>query len=56
MVHPVFHCSYTLVGAHASYFCLETPYGNVDETYQYFKELLLCHSVKVSICRGINQY
>ncbi|XP_028394695.1 coiled-coil domain-containing protein 189-like isoform X2 [Dendronephthya gigantea] len=25
---------------------VDTPYGNVDDTYQYFKELLLCHSVK----------
>mgnify|MGYP002803578603 CR=1 FL=1 len=25
---------------------VETPYGNVEDTYQYFKELLLCHSVK----------
>ena len=32
-------------------FYLETPYGNVDDTYQYFKELLLCHSVKVGIQR-----
>lgn len=28
-------------------FVIDTPYGNVDDTYQYFKEILLCHSVKV---------
>ena len=26
----------------------DTPYGNVDPVFKYFKELLLCHSVKVS--------
>ncbi|XP_046843434.1 coiled-coil domain-containing protein 189-like [Xenia sp. Carnegie-2017] len=25
---------------------VETPYGNVDDVYDYFKELLLCHSLK----------
>ncbi|GFR81762.1 coiled-coil domain-containing protein C16orf93 homolog [Elysia marginata] len=25
--------------------CIETPYGNLDHTFQYFKDLLLCHSV-----------
>ncbi|XP_077350158.1 cilia- and flagella-associated protein 119 [Lithobates pipiens] len=25
--------------------CVETSLGNVDECYQYFKELLLCHAV-----------
>ena len=27
---------------------LDTPYGNVEPVFEYFKELLLCHSVKVS--------
>ena len=26
--------------------CVETPFGNLDETYNYFKDLVLCHSVK----------
>ncbi|OWF44814.1 coiled-coil domain-containing protein 189-like [Mizuhopecten yessoensis] len=25
--------------------CIETPFGNVDQTFNYFKELVLCHSV-----------
>ncbi|XP_033748817.1 coiled-coil domain-containing protein 189-like isoform X2 [Pecten maximus] len=25
--------------------CIETPFGNVDQTFDYFKELVLCHSV-----------
>ena len=32
-----------------SYFTIDTPYGNVDDAYKYFKELLLCHSVKVNL-------
>ena len=28
-------------------FISETPFGNVDQCFQYFRELLLCHSVKV---------
>lgn len=27
----------------------ETPYGNLDYTYKFFKELLFCHCVNVSI-------
>jgi hypothetical protein len=31
------------------YFCLpETPFGNLDHTFRYFKELILCHAVSVS--------
>ena len=30
------------------FFMLDTPYGNVEPVFEYFKELLLCHSVKVS--------
>lgn len=30
-------------------YLLDTPYGNVDDIYLYFKELLLCHSVKVGV-------
>lgn len=30
--------------------CTETPFGNVNETFTYFKDLILCHSVKVCIC------
>ncbi|CAD5119122.1 DgyrCDS7766 [Dimorphilus gyrociliatus] len=26
--------------------CTETPFGNVNETFSYFKDLILCHSVK----------
>ena len=26
---------------------LETPYDSMQETYEFFKSLLLCHSVKV---------
>ncbi|XP_053375326.1 cilia- and flagella-associated protein 119-like isoform X3 [Mercenaria mercenaria] len=25
--------------------CIETPFGNLDETFSYFKELVLCHAV-----------
>lgn len=25
--------------------CIETPFGNVDQTFNYFKELVLCHAV-----------
>ncbi|XP_062619349.1 cilia- and flagella-associated protein 119-like [Saccostrea cucullata] len=25
--------------------CIETPFGNLDETFNYFKDLLLCHAV-----------
>lgn len=25
--------------------CIETPFGNLDHTFKYFKELLLCHAV-----------
>lgn len=25
--------------------CIETPFGNVEQTFNYFKELLLCHAV-----------
>ncbi|XP_072273120.1 cilia- and flagella-associated protein 119 [Pyxicephalus adspersus] len=25
--------------------CVETSLGNVEETYQFFKELLLCHAI-----------
>ncbi|KAL4223699.1 hypothetical protein ACF0H5_017167 [Mactra antiquata] len=25
--------------------CIETPFGNLDHTFSYFKELLLCHAV-----------
>ncbi|KAL5016133.1 hypothetical protein ScPMuIL_005722 [Solemya velum] len=25
--------------------CIETPFGNLDQTFQYFKDLLLCHAV-----------
>ncbi|XP_072043900.1 cilia- and flagella-associated protein 119-like isoform X2 [Amphiura filiformis] len=26
--------------------CSETPFGNVEQCYEYFKELVLCHAVK----------
>ena len=26
--------------------CVETPFGNLDQTYDCFKNLILCHSVK----------
>lgn len=26
--------------------CCETPFGNVEQCYEYFKELVLCHAVK----------
>ncbi|XP_022086401.1 coiled-coil domain-containing protein 189-like [Acanthaster planci] len=26
--------------------CSETPFGNLEQTYNYFKELVLCHAVK----------
>lgn len=26
----------------------ETPFGNVDQTFNYFKEMVLCHAVNVS--------
>jgi hypothetical protein len=29
--------------------CIETPYDNMEETYEYFKSLLLCHSVKACL-------
>ncbi|KAL3856756.1 hypothetical protein ACJMK2_011477 [Sinanodonta woodiana] len=25
--------------------CIETPFGNIDQTFNYFKELVLCHAV-----------
>ncbi|CAG2242614.1 unnamed protein product [Mytilus edulis] len=25
--------------------CIETPFGNVDQTFNYFKEMVLCHAV-----------
>eukprot|EP00105_Crassostrea_gigas_P019784 XP_011438393.1 PREDICTED: coiled-coil domain-containing protein 189-like [Crassostrea gigas] len=25
--------------------CIETPFGNLDQTFSYFKDLLLCHAV-----------
>ncbi|KAK3084051.1 hypothetical protein FSP39_007373 [Pinctada imbricata] len=25
--------------------CIETPFGNLDQTFKYFKDLLLCHAV-----------
>jgi len=27
----------------------ETPYGNVDSCFAYFKDLVLCHAVKVCV-------
>lgn len=30
------------------FFSLETPFGNLDQTFSYFKDLLLCHAVNVS--------
>ena len=27
----------------------ETPYDNMEETFEYFKSLLLCHSVKACL-------
>ncbi|KAJ8312902.1 hypothetical protein KUTeg_010275 [Tegillarca granosa] len=29
--------------------CIETPFGNVEQTFNYFKELLLCHAVNVRL-------
>ncbi|XP_050408007.1 cilia- and flagella-associated protein 119 isoform X2 [Patella vulgata] len=26
--------------------CIETPFGNLEQTFKYFKDLLLCHAVK----------
>jgi len=26
--------------------CIETPFGNLDHCYNYFKDLVMCHSVK----------
>ncbi|ESO95303.1 hypothetical protein LOTGIDRAFT_214955 [Lottia gigantea] len=26
--------------------CIETPFGNLDQTFKYFRDLLLCHAVK----------
>ncbi|PIK51643.1 putative coiled-coil domain-containing protein [Apostichopus japonicus] len=26
--------------------CIETPFGNLDQCFNYFKELVLCHAVK----------
>ena len=31
------------------FFLSETPFGNVEQCYEYFKELVLCHAVKVSV-------
>ena len=28
--------------------CVETPFGNVENTLRYFRDMLLCHAVKVS--------
>ncbi|XP_060590623.1 cilia- and flagella-associated protein 119-like, partial [Ruditapes philippinarum] len=25
--------------------CIETPFGNLDETFSFFKEMVLCHAV-----------
>lgn len=30
-------------------FCAETPFGNLEHTFRYFKDLILCHSVNVSL-------
>lgn len=27
--------------------CVETPFGNVENTFRYFRDMLLCHAVKV---------
>ena len=29
--------------------CVETPFGNVQQTFKYFRDMLLCHAVKVSL-------
>ena len=29
--------------------CAETPFGNVDSCFAYFKDLVLCHAVNVSV-------
>ena len=30
------------------FLCAETPFGNLEQTFRYFKELILCHAVSVS--------
>ncbi|XP_030066373.1 cilia- and flagella-associated protein 119 isoform X3 [Microcaecilia unicolor] len=30
-------------------FCIETPLGNIEQCYNYFTELLLCHTVRVRL-------
>ena len=27
--------------------CIETPFGNLEQAFRYFRDMLLCHSVKV---------
>ncbi|WAR03787.1 CC189-like protein [Mya arenaria] len=29
--------------------CIETPFGNLDQTFSYFKEMVLCHAVNVRL-------
>lgn len=28
--------------------CVETPFGNVDQAFKYFRDMILCHAVKVN--------
>jgi len=32
--------------------CAETPFGNVERCFAYFKDLVLCHAVKVRASHG----
>ena len=43
---------YRIMASTIIYRIVETPFGNIEQTFGYFRELVLCHAVKV-ICYGL---
>ena len=43
------HVSVTVHFSSFVLICAETPFGNLERCFAYFKDLVLCHAVKVCI-------